>query len=245
MKQTKLIMGMPINLEVVDEGVTGKNLDEIWEWFRAVDARFSTYKSDSEISKINRGEIGLEKYSPEMKKIFKLAEETKNETSGYFDIKQQNFIDPSGIVKGWAIWEAAKKLIKQGWKNFYVDAGGDIQTYGQNSQGQSWRVGIRNPFKREENIKILSINNLGVATSGTAIRGEHIYNPVSPGKKSNIVSLTVIAKNIYEADRLATAAFAMGQEGIYFLESLSDVEAYMIDKEGVATVTSNFEKYVI
>ena len=89
-----------------------------------------------------------------------------------------------------------------------------MQAIGLNGDGQPWRVGIRNPFQRDELVKVLAISDHGVATSGTAIRGQHIYNPWQHGLQfTEVVSLTVIGPSIYDADRFATAAFAMGRSG--------------------------------
>ena len=178
-----------------------------------------------------------------MKTIFQLAEETKKETNGFFDINFNNTCDPSGIVKGWAIHNAANILKKNGYKNFYVEVGGDIEVEGENSNGEKWSVGIRNPFNREEVVKIVYLSGNGIATSGTAIRGSHIYNPKEKKSATEIMSITVISSNIYEADRFATAAFAMGKKGIEFLENLQGFEGYMIDHAGVATYTNGFTKY--
>lgn len=238
---------MPVVVEIVDSGVTKSAIDKIFAYFISVDNQFSTYKKDSEISKFNRGEIKCQQLSPLMKKIFKLARETKIKTNGYFDIERPDGLtDPSGIVKGWAIYEAAKKISKMGFKNFYVDAGGDIQVKGNNSQGQPWKIGIRNPFNRNENIKIVTIGDRGIATSGTYIRGQHIYDPYNSDKSiSEIVSFTVIGPNIYEADRFATAAFAMREKGIEFIAKLKGFEGYAVNKDGVATFTAGFNKYVV
>ena len=172
----------------------------------------------------------------DMKIIFALAEQTRRESNGYFDIHHNGSMDPSGIVKGWAIYNAAEILRKRGYENFYVDAGGDIQASGKNTQGEKWRVGIRNPFNTDEIVKILSVTDCGVATSGTYVRGQHIYNPKNDGQDiTDILSLTVIGPDVYEADRFATAAFAMGRAGIDFIESLQGFEGYMIDKDKRAT----------
>ncbi|MCX6727132.1 MAG: FAD:protein FMN transferase [Candidatus Shapirobacteria bacterium] len=129
-------------------------------------------------------------------------------------------------------------------KNFriyYVEAGGDIQV-----KGKLWRIGIRNPFNRKENVKIIEVRDEGVATSGTYIRGQHVYNPFDPDRKiTDVISITVIGPNIYEADRVATAALAMGKKGIEFIQKLDQFAGYMIDHEGVAIYTNNFEKYVV
>ena len=244
MKETRILMGMPVTLEVIDAHVTQQTIDKGYAYFEYVDQKFSTYKEDSEISKINRHELSLEQASADMQKIFELARETSQATDGYFDISRDGIYDPSGIVKGWAIYNAAQILTGDGFKNFYVDAGGDIQAVGYNSQGENWRVGIQNPFSTAEIVKVLSISNCGVATSGTYVRGQHIYNPKNRNQLiTEIMSLTVIGPDIYEADRFATAAFAMGREGIFFIENLDGFEGYMIDQDRQATYTRGFERY--
>lgn len=233
-------MGMPICVEIVDDQATSEDIDHVFEYFRYVDEKFSTYKDTSEITAINKGILRREEYSEDMKEVFALSEDTKKETNGYFNIiASSGIIDPSGIVKGWSIFNAAKILEGRGCKEFYIDAGGDIE-----ARGRYWKVGIRNPFKQEENIKVLHIKNRGVATSGTYIRGNHIYDPRNKHvPATEIVSITIIGPNIYEADRFATAAFAMGRRGIEFIDGLGGLEGYMINHEGMATMTKNFEQY--
>jgi thiamine biosynthesis lipoprotein len=245
MKQTRILMGMPIAVEIVEPAVREAVFDDVYAYFASVDERFSTYKETSEISRINRGEISLLEASEEMQTIFELAEQTRQETDSYFDIQHDGRYDPSGLVKGWAIFNAAELLRQRGFRNFYVEAGGDIQAVGRNSQGQKWRVGIRSPFNMQEVVKVLSLSDCGVATSGTYVRGQHIYNPREDGQlMTDIVSLTVIGPDIYEADRFATAAFAMGRDGIGFIERLRDFEGYVIDRNGRATFTSGFQRYL-
>lgn len=246
MKETRIIMGMPVTVEIVDPEADASDLEAAFSYFDEVDKRFSPYKSESEVSLINAGRIRGEEYSPEMKEILSLAEKTKEETSGYFNIHQPDGkLDPSGLVKGWAIKNAAELLKKNGWKNFYVEAGGDIQVSGKNAEGQSWSVGIRNPFKPDEIVKVVHLKDgEGMATSGTYARGAHIYNPLNPSEPLNeIVSLTVIGPDVYEADRFATAAFAMGRKGIEFIEKRPELEGYAIHRDGAAIITSAFNKF--
>ena len=239
------MMGMPITVVVVDAPVTDQTFDTVFDYFQYVDDKFSTYKDSSEIMQINRQELRIEDASEDMQNIFLLADRTRQETYGYFDIRHKGFIDPSGVVKGWAIYNAGLLLQGMGYRNFYVDAGGDIQASGKNSQGQDWRVGIRNPFNLHEIVKVLQVTDCGVATSGNYIRGQHIYNPKTGADTvDDVVSITVIGPNIYEADRFATAAFAMGAAGIGFVENLQDFEGYAIDVSGIATLTTGFERYV-
>lgn len=236
-------MGMPITVNVAAEHC-GQAIDRVFEYFSYVDGVFSTYKDDSDITMINLGRLSIENAGPDVREIFRMSEETKRATDGYFDIiNRQGKYDPSGIVKGWAIRNAASILTKAGYADYYVEAGGDIQPRGLN-EGKPWSVGIRNPFNREEIVKIIFPGDRGLATSGTYMRGQHIYNPKDKNAEiGDIVSLTVIGPDIYEADRFATAAFAMGRRGIEFIGTLPGFEGYMIDAGGRATMTVGFKKY--
>lgn len=239
-------MGTPIIIEIRDKEANQKLFDEVFDYFKYVDEKFSTYKSTSEITAINQNKIQKEDYSSDMQEIFKLAEETKNKTNGYFDIMTPGGIcDPSGIVKGWSIQNASEILKQNGIENFYVEAGGDIQAYGKNDEDIPWIIGIQNPFnEKREVVKTVYLSDNGIATSGTYVRGQHIYNPHKKDYKiEDIVSLTVIGPNVYEADRYATSAFAMGRDGIYFIENLPLFEGYMIDKNGIATMTTGFNNF--
>jgi thiamine biosynthesis lipoprotein len=236
-------MGMPITIEVVDTS-NRKIFDKVFSYFEYIDNKFSTYKTTSEITLINQGQLPEKSWSQDMREVFELSEQTKKETDGFFDIKKDGQIDPSGLVKGWAIKNAADILKKEGFKNFYIEAGGDIQASGKNKEAQKWTVGIKNPFNHEQIVKVLSIKDEGVATSGTYIRGDHIYDPKNQKELKEVVSITVIGPDIYEADRFATAAFAMGREGIYLIEKLPGFEGYMIDYKGLAISTSSLKRYL-
>jgi FAD:protein FMN transferase len=240
-RATRILMGMPITVDVVG-ALDSCLLDWVFAYFDEVDRRFSTYKPDSEISEINQGRLVRSGYSDEMREVLALAEATKCETDGYFDIrKADGSLDPSGIVKGWAIRNAAAILADAGVRDFFIDAGGDIQSWGKNASGEEWSVGIRNPFNETEIIKIVYPHGRGVATSGNYVRGQHIYDPHAPdAPPADIVSLTVIGPDVLEADRFATAAFAMGKLGIEFIEDMPGLEGYVVHSGGRGTLTSGF-----
>ncbi len=246
MKKTKAIMGMPITIEIVDRKVDDDIFRTVFGYFSYIDETFSTYKETSEISGINRREIHPDDWSEDMQIVFTLAQAAKERTSGYFDIKRPDgSYDPSGLVKGWATQNAASILRESGFENWYIDAGGDIQTAGVNAEGKPWTIGIKNPFKQDEIIKTLALNGHAVATSGSYIRGLHIYDPKTGQPANAIVSLTVVGPNICDADLIATAAFAMGKDGIHFVEATPFFEAYAVDNDGIATMTSGFPNYTL
>ena len=290
---------MPITVEIANSSATDEIFKTVFGYFSYIDETFSTYKSHSEIMHINRGELIEADWSEDMKAIFELAEAAREKTGGYFDIqKPDGSYDPSGLVKGWAIQNVATIIRNAGFENFYIDAGGDIQTSGMNPEGEPWRIGIKNPFNEQEVVKVLQAKtdpirrpdptvqhqdfpqeenrstpgipngtskkngqsaaqnisvltengttgqNLAVATSGTYIRGLHIYNPKTGMPADDMISLTVVGDHICDVDLVATAAFAMGDLGIRFVEEMPGFEAYAIDKDGMATMTSGFHRYV-
>lgn len=241
MKLTQTIMAMPVIVEIRDSGLdinkTKKDIEKVFKYFRWVDEKYSPFKTTSEVAKLNRGE----NVSSGMKKILDLCEETNKLTEGYFDITgHDGKLDPSGLVKGWAIKGGADILRKLGYKKFFVEIAGDTEIV-----GGPWKWGITNPFNKKQIVKVLKLENVGIATSGTYERGQHIWNPITKKPEiTDIVSLTIIGTDVYEADRFATAAFAMGRSGINFIENLKDFEGYMVDSNGIATMTSGFKKYV-
>ena len=244
--QTRIIMGMPITIAVA-EPVERATIDATFDLFIAVDEKFSTFRAESEISRLNQGQVQESELTSDVHEVFALARQTEKQSHGYFNMRRADGrLDPSGIVKGWAIARAVAHLHEMGLKNFFVDAGGDVQTSGVSGDGTPWRVGIRSPFHLGEIIKVLEPAGCGVATSGSTIRGAHIWNPHAPQEKlDDVLSITVIGPNVLEADRFATAAFAMGRKGVNFIEALSGFEAYQVDALGEATLTSGFRKYEV
>ncbi len=238
LSQTEIMMGMPIIVGSPD--ATGpEQFTAIFDYFRTIDACFSPYKPDSELSRLNRGELALAQTSSGMQLMFQLAEQTKQETGGYFDIGTIGQADPSGLVKGWAIEQASLLARRGGWQNLYINAGGDVATIGLN-QGQPWRVGIADPQRPGHLLATIRVTNAGVATSGRSERGAHIIDPITQQPSTWLLSLTVVAPNIYQADRLATAAFAMGRFGLAYLEALPGIEALQVDRNGRFSWTSGF-----
>jgi thiamine biosynthesis lipoprotein len=239
-------MGMPVCVTIHDAAAMPRDIKAVFQIFANADRCFSPFQPDSELSRLNRKEIAPHEFSDAMNEILMLAEETRIQSGGYFDIRRPDgAVDPCGIVKGWAINEAVQELTRRGLGDFFIDAGGDIQACGKNAKGADWCIGIRNPFQAEEIVKVLYPRGAGVATSGSYLRGSHIYNPHAPqAPLDQVVSLTVVGPDILDADRFATAAFAMGREGIVFIERMAGFEAYEIDAGGIGRMTSGLERYL-
>ena len=237
-------MGMPIRIVIAREGVDETLFDEVFTYLTEIDERFSTYKPTSEIEQINRHELREQDWSDDMKEVFEIAEKTKRDTNGFFSIHTpEGRIDPSGVVKGWAIQNVFDLLLSKGEENILVDIAGDVATSGTNEKGEEWAIGITNPFNTDEVVKIVYPHGKGVATSGRYARGAHIYNPHTGASVSGTLeSVTVVASTILEADLLATAVFAMGEEGLLYAEQKEGIEAYAIRSDKTSVMTSGFSK---
>jgi thiamine biosynthesis lipoprotein len=239
------IMGMPVGIEVVDSDVAPAALDAAFDWFRWVDATFSTYKPESEISRLNRGELALDAVHPEVRSVLDRCEQLREETGGYFDMHMPflpNVIDPSGLVKGWAVERAGVILAEAGARNYVVNAGGDMIVRGHPADGDVWRIGIKHPFEHDRVAAVVASTNLAIATSATYERGEHIFNPHTGGPPNGVVSVSVTGPDLGTADAYATAIFAMGQDGPSWAATLSGYEAMIITDQHIVLSTAGFPR---
>jgi len=212
-RRVEQIMGLPIVVDIRDD-CTGDVLDELLEWLRWVDVTFSTYKDDSEVSRINRGELRREDAHPHVRQVLERCELLRGETDGYFDMRTPDgSIDPSGLVKGWAVDRAAAILDDAGLHNYAVSAGGDMRVRGRAVPELAWRIGIQHPLDTQQVAAVIeTAAELAVATSGAYARGEHIVDPHTGRAPSGILSVTIVGRELATADAYATAAFAMGPE---------------------------------
>jgi thiamine biosynthesis lipoprotein len=134
-------------------------------------------------------------------------------------------IDLGAVAKGLAVDLAAREL--QPFKNFAINAGGDLYLGGCNPTGEPWSIGVRHPRRNDELIDSLRISNRAVCTSGDYERpsskddGHHILDPRTASSANAAASVTVIAPTAMLADALATAAFVLGPaDGIQLFDRL-------------------------
>jgi thiamine biosynthesis lipoprotein len=211
-RRVEQIMGMPILVDVRDVHADEDAVDAVFEWFRAVDATFSTYKPESEVSRLARGELRVCDASPDVQDVLARCEELREETDGYFDAYADGRLDPSGLVKGWSIDHAAAMLGLAGFADFAVNAGGDIRLVGRARPESSWRVGIQDPLVRDRIAAVVEGDYLAVATSGGYARGDYVLDPHTRQPPAGILSVTITGPDLATADAYATAAFAMGPD---------------------------------
>jgi thiamine biosynthesis lipoprotein len=239
-RRVQEVMGMPVTADVVGDSVEPGALDEAFGEFELLDRIFSPFIDTSEVSRINRGELVAEKAGDLMIQVVNLCRQYERATDGYFSAWIGGRFDPSGLVKGWAIDRACSILDKHGYRDFYVDAGGDVQTRGRRTTGQPWRVGIRHPVERDRVACVVLVSGSAVATSGTYEKGDHIIDPHTGEPAAALLSFTVVGPDILQTDVFATAGFAMGMAGLDFIRKTPGYEAFAIDRQLRAWSTPGF-----
>jgi thiamine biosynthesis lipoprotein len=226
-------MGMPIGIDLA--GGEGIDVEPAFAWLRDVDATFSTYRDDSAISRLDRGEVTLADCPPDVDEVLICCLALERETRGFFSARPAGRLDPSGLVKGWALAGAAARLAVAGSGRFCINAGGDVVT-----RGGPWRVGIRHPEALDELAAVVAVEDLAVATSGEYERGAHIVDPHTGRRPRGLLSVTVVGPDAGLADAYATAAFAMGEAGPAWTASLTGYDALCITTDHRVLSTPGF-----
>jgi FAD:protein FMN transferase len=213
--RTESVMGTVFRIDVRDE-IDPAAVASAFELLHDLDATFSTYREDSEIRQLDRGEVALDECSPDVRFVLDRCEDLRRETDGAFDAGiagRDARLDPSGFVKGWAADRAAAILEAAGARTYSVNAGGDVIARGEPESGRGWRIGVRHPGDRAAVAAVLEVRHGAVATSGTYERGGHITHPRTGVPAAGLRSMTVIGPDLSLADAYATAAFVMGEGG--------------------------------
>jgi thiamine biosynthesis lipoprotein len=209
------VMGMPASIEVPDTAAAGA----VFHLLRDFDRRFSPFRPDSEVR--------TGRHSRELTEVLELCADYERDTGGAFQIRRPGCgLDPCGVVKGWAVQQAADMLRAAGITEFCLNVGGDIA-----AAGRPWSVGIRHPDLPHQLCAVLEVHDGAVATSGTYERGHHIVDGRTGRPVRDLVSLTVVADDLTTADAVSTAAFAMGAEGIAWADAQPGCLVFAVDAD--------------
>jgi FAD:protein FMN transferase len=219
-------------------------LTQAVSWLHWVDATFSPYRDDSDVSRYAAGSVSLAQCVPELTEVIEASAAVGALSGGYFTTTPGGRFDPSGYVKGWAIERAAALFTAAGSAEHSVNGGGDVQCVGDRAGGQPWRIGIAHPLQPGTLALVVAGRDFAVATSGVAERGPHIINPHTGQPATDLASVTVIGPGLTLTDAYATAAFAMGSAARDWLETLEGYEAFAITSRGATWQTSNLHAYL-
>ncbi len=236
------VMGTVVSLDVrgAAQPVAERAFDRAMAWLHDVDARFSTYRRDSEISRIDRGELPVAAASADVRWVLDRCDALRDQTGRAFDAHAGGRLDPSALVKGWAVQRGAQILCGEGLTDFCLNAGGDVVVRGGALPERHWRVGIQHPRDREAIAAAIAVTDQAIATSGAYERGEHLLDPRTGAAPSDALSVTVAGPDLGSADAYSTAAFALGADGPAFTLGLEDYEAMTILADGRVLRTPGF-----
>jgi thiamine biosynthesis lipoprotein len=245
LRHAEHVMGTVVSFDVPDwAGDPDGALAQAVRWLHWVDATFSPYRDDSDVTRFGRGSLGLSDCAPELAEILASCAAVSVRSGGYFTTAPGGRFDPSGYVKGWAIERAAAILTAAGSGSHCVNGGGDVQCVGEREPGRPWRIGIAHPLRSGSLALVVTGRDFAVATSGSAERGPHIINPHTGTPATDLASITVVGATLAETDAYATAAYAMGSAARDWLEALEGYEAFAVTPTGSAWQTTNFPAHV-
>ena len=223
-RRVEHLMGTVIGVDVRQPApvtVVEPALAAFFATLRDIEARFSPFLADSEVSRIADGRLAEDDASADLRFVLSACDHLTATSGGAFDARRHRAdgrLDPSGFVKGWAIDEAALHLDEAGLACYAINAGGDIVVRGAPEPDRGWLVGIQHPWLRDRIAARLESRGGAVATSGLYERGAHIRDPRSGETPLELASLTVVGPELTWADAYATAAFPMGLAGLDWVE---------------------------
>jgi FAD:protein FMN transferase len=238
-RRAERVMGTVVSAHLPDGDARALPAAAAFAWLHEVDRRFSPYRPDSEVSRLIRGDLPEREVSADLREVLDLAEAVRILSDGAFDIRghrPDGAPDPTGVVKGWAAERAVAILAAGGVTRCCLNAGGDVLVRGGRAEGIPWRVGVADPDGGTA--LVLEAMDLAVATSGTLERGAHIADgrtgEVAP---EGLRSITVAGPSLARADAYATAAFAMGPDGVRWTVGLPGYGAAAITADGRLVTT--------
>jgi thiamine biosynthesis lipoprotein len=215
------VMGLPVSIHVRGPGVHGAGVDRAvaaaFGILREMDRVFSTWQHGSDVMRLRRGEVDLAGCDPLVAASVRLGAEAARVTGGAFTTLLPDggdlVFDPTGLVKGWAVDRATLPLLDLPGVSFCVNAGGDLVVGAHTDLPDDgpgavvWRIGIEDPSDRSRVAAAVPVTRGAVATSGTAARGAHLYDPVRDRMVGRAGSTTVHGPTLLWADVWATALF--------------------------------------
>ncbi len=255
----KPVMGTVVTIVVnVSNADLSETVGVVMQRLRDIEQRFTTYSVDSEVSRFGRGELSIHDVSDELRLILDVADKFADETDGVFniyaaaenepalslqrsDLPDARAIEPSGVVKGWALQEVVNLLRERRVHDFQINLGGDVFVSGNAEQGEGWRIGLQHPFDATKTMAVLQVSDCAVVTSGDYERGRHI---VGSGA-SELVSVSVVGPDAMVADVYATTVFAMGRDGLPWALSRDGYDFFIVDANEMTHQTPGLSRYLV
>lgn len=246
-RRVEHLMGMPISVALRGRHAGTPEGAAAWAGVLAdlaeVDRVFSTYRSDSAISRLGRAELTLAQCPPEVAEVLELGRQATVASGGAFstslpvrpgDLGAGRRLDPSGVVKGWAAERASAHLAALEDTDYCLSAGGDITCHVA-VRSEPWHIGIEDPHDPTRVLAVVPVRDGAVATSGTVHRGAHLVDARTGRVPEGVASVSVIGPSLTWADIDATAAYAQGAGAAEWLRTRPIFSALVVAPDGRTT----------
>jgi len=235
------VMGTVVSFAVAPGGrpdrAAAQAIEAACDLLHQADATFSTWDSRSPVSRLRRGEAALSDLPAAVADVLELCQEARRASGGWFDPwAMPGGVDPTGLVKGWAVEQALTALREAGMAAAMVNGGGDLAVFGAPAPGQAWRAGIRHPWRPAALAAIVEVP-AALATSGSYERGPHLLNPFTRQPATHAASATVTGPSLALADALATALATGGDDVLDIVSALDGYAGYLIRQDGSEATT--------
>ena len=240
-RKVEHVMGMPISLAMRGRHAADRYGEAAWARALAVlhdaDRVFSTYRHDSFVSRLGRGEVTVADCPSSVAEVLALGELARAESDGAFDVRRPGpdghpVLDPSGVVKGWAVQRAVHEFDALADTDVCVSAGGDLVCRVADPSREAWRIGIEDPHDVGRIVAVVPVSDGAVATSALTRRGPHIVDARTGRVPAGVASVTVVADDLTWADIDATAAFARGDDAVRWLRTRARRAAVVVWEDG-------------
>jgi len=181
-----------------------------------------------------------------------LALVTWNEAARTICLPYGVHLDFGGVAKGWAAHQTSERLKQYG--PALMNAAGDISISAALANGDGWQIGVRNPFEPEKDIESLKLKRCGVATSGRDRRRwsqngslrHHIIDPKTGlPAETDVMTATIIAPTVMEAEAVAKAVLIMGgEQGMEWIESDPTLAGIIVLESGHVFYSQRLSAYL-
>jgi thiamine biosynthesis lipoprotein len=154
-----------------------------------------------------------------------------------------------GIGKGYALDRAVTMLHGEGFRDFLLQAGGDLYAAGTNN-GTPWTLGIADPRGAHAPFAAVEVRDATFSTSGdyerffvkNGIRYHHLIDPDRGEPARGCRSVTIVADRAVIADALSTGVFVLGPvDGMALVEKLPNVEAVIVTARNEVLISSGLK----
>lgn len=225
--------------DYLDKGPLSRAVDAAEGVLREADDVFSTWRTESPLSRLRRGELTLRDAPRVIIDVLAMCRAARRASQGWFDPwSMPGGVDPTGLVKGWAAQRSLDPLRGWGLCGALVNAAGDVASFGGPSAGEPFRLGVVRPDDPQRLACVVASPD-AVATSGTYERGNHLVNPFT-GAVAPTSSATITGPELGLADALATALALAGPAGLEFVGPLEGYEGLVIDPSGRVVASDGF-----